>query len=95
MSAAVAGSDYAVPPSATVSQLLAGNGAGGFSNVNVGTGLFISGGVLTATEQLIDGSGNLNLPATTVVPNPGTVTSGKMLTVMVDGEAYYVELRKL
>ena len=48
-SAAVAGTDYAVPTTGSNSQLLANNGSGGFSNVNVGSGLLYSGGTLTAT----------------------------------------------
>lgn len=46
---AVAGTDYAVPTTATAAQLLAGNGAGGFTNVAVGSGLSLSGGTLTST----------------------------------------------
>ena len=46
---AVAGTDYATPPTATAAQLLGGNGAGGFSNIAVGSGLSLSGGTLTST----------------------------------------------
>lgn len=47
-SAAVAGVDYALPPQGTASQLIANNGAGGFTNVTIGSGLQYSGGVLTS-----------------------------------------------
>lgn len=46
---AVAGVDYALPPSGTNSQLLAGNGSGGFQVVTIGTGLTLSGSVLSAS----------------------------------------------
>ena len=50
-SAAVANVDYALPPGGTAAQLLANNGAGGFANVTLGSGLSYSGGVLTATAS--------------------------------------------
>lgn len=55
---ASAGIDYAVPPTGAAAQLLANNGAGGFSNVTIGTGLTYAGGVLAATASatLADGS---------------------------------------
>jgi hypothetical protein len=46
--AAVAGVDYAPPTSGT--SILYGNGAGGFSNVTVGTGLTFTGGTLASTD---------------------------------------------
>lgn len=46
---AVAGVDFAPATSGTVAQLLANNGAGGFANVTIGTGLSLLGGELTAT----------------------------------------------
>jgi hypothetical protein len=46
--AAIAGVDYAPPTSGT--SILAGNGAGGFANVNIGTGLTFSGGTLASTD---------------------------------------------
>lgn len=50
-SAAVAGTDYAAPTSG--SSILSGNGAGGFSNVSVGTGLSFSGGTLSSTVSSV------------------------------------------
>ena len=47
-SAAVAGTDYAAPTSG--SSILYGNGAGGFSNVTVGSGLSFSSGTLSSTS---------------------------------------------
>lgn len=44
---AVAGTDYAAPPSGTA--ILYGNGSGGFSNVTVGSGLTFSSGTLAST----------------------------------------------
>jgi len=52
LSAAVARVDYAAAPTGTAAQLLANDGGGGFSNVTVGTGLSLSGGVLTNTGGL-------------------------------------------
>ena len=46
--AAVSGVDYAPPTSGT--SILYGNGAGGFSNVTVGTGLTFTGGTLASTD---------------------------------------------
>ena len=47
ISAAASGTDYA--PATSGSSILYGNGAGGFSNVTVSTGLSFVGGTLTAT----------------------------------------------
>lgn len=49
MSSAVPGVDYAMPTTGNASQLLANNGTGGFNNVTLGTGLQLSGGILSAT----------------------------------------------
>lgn len=46
-SAATSGSDYA--PATSGSSVLYGNGAGGFSNVSIGTGMLFSGGTLSTT----------------------------------------------
>ena len=46
-SAAVSGTDYA--PATSGSSILYGNGAGGFSNVTIGSGVSFSGGTLSAT----------------------------------------------
>jgi hypothetical protein len=48
---AVAGTDYAPPTSGT--SILYGNGAGGFSNVTVGSGLSFTAGTLAATNPNI------------------------------------------
>lgn len=50
MTAAVPGVDYAVATTGTTDQLLANNGDGGFANVSVGSGLFLSNGILTSTS---------------------------------------------
>jgi len=47
ISAAVSGTDYA--PATSGSSILYGNGAGGFSNVTIGTGVAFSAGTLSAT----------------------------------------------
>ena len=47
ISAAVSGTDYA--PATSGTSILYGNGAGGFSNVTIGTNLSFSGGTLNAT----------------------------------------------
>jgi len=47
--AAVAGTDYA--PATSGSSLLAGNGSGGFSNISIGSGLSLAGGILAATAS--------------------------------------------
>ena len=49
MTAAAAGTDYAAAPTGTVSQLLANNGSGGFTNVTVSGALTYSAGTLTGT----------------------------------------------
>jgi len=47
ISAAVSGTDYA--PATSGSSILYGNGAGGFSNVTIGSGVSFAGGTLSAT----------------------------------------------
>lgn len=47
LSAAVPGTDYAVPPTGT--SILYGNGTGGFSNVTIGANLTFTGGTLSAS----------------------------------------------
>jgi hypothetical protein len=49
-SSAVAGTDYAIPPTGATGQLLANNGIGGFQNITVGAGLLLSSGTLSATS---------------------------------------------
>lgn len=83
--AAVAGTDYAVPPTGNASQLLANNGTGGFSNITVGTGLSLVSGVLSATST---GSGTGTVTSvqvsggsTGLVFSGGPVTSAGTLTL--------------
>lgn len=54
ISAASSGTDYA--PATSGSSLLYGNGAGGFSNATVGTGLSFAGGTLSATAGSVSTS---------------------------------------
>ena len=49
ISAATSGTDYA--PATSGTSILYGNGAGGFSNVTIGTGVAFSGGTLSATSS--------------------------------------------
>lgn len=67
ISAAVAGTDYAVPTSG--SSILYGNGAGGFSNVVVGSGLSFAAGTLSSTvsSSLVVGTTPITGGATTRV----------------------------
>lgn len=51
MTPAVAGTDYAAPTSG--SSLLSGNGAGGFNNVTIGSGLDLTSGTLSTTSSAI------------------------------------------
>ena len=81
MSAAVAGSDYAVPPSGTVAQLIANSGAGGFSNVNVGTGLSYSGGTLSAISSGTVTSVQVSGGTTGLSFSGGPVTASGTITV--------------
>jgi len=62
ISAAVSGTDYAPATSGTA--IFFGNGAGGFSNVTIGTGVSFAGGTLSATGAggtvtSVTGSGNI------------------------------------
>lgn len=65
ISAAVAGTDYAAPTSGA--SILYGDGAGGFSNVTVGSGLTFVGGTLDASG----GAGT--------VTNTGTLTANELI----------------
>lgn len=69
-SAAVAGTDFAAPTSGT--SILYGDGAGGFSNVTIGTGVSFAGGVLAST-----GTGGTVTNASVVTANgfAGTVAN--------------------
>ena len=48
---AISGTDYAPPTSG--GSILYGNGAGGFSNVTIGTNLTFSGGILNASSSMV------------------------------------------
>ncbi len=48
-SVAVAGTDFAAPPTGAATQLLANNGARGFANVTLGSGLVFSSGTLSVS----------------------------------------------
>jgi hypothetical protein len=85
ISAASSGTDYA--PATSGSSILYGNGAGGFSNVTVGSGLSFSTGTLTAT-----GSGGtvtsvgMTVPTFLAVAGSPVTTSGT-LAVSLSGTA--------
>jgi len=51
LSAAIAGTDYA--PATSGGSILYGNGAGGFSNVTIGTNLSFTGGTLNASSSMV------------------------------------------
>jgi hypothetical protein len=51
LSAAVSGTDYA--PATSGGSILYGNGAGGFSNVTIGTNLSFTGGTLNASSSMV------------------------------------------
>ena len=82
ISAATSGTDYA--PATSGSSILYGNGAGGFSNVTVGSGLSFAGGTLSAsasgvtsiagtanqiTASASTGAVTLSIPATAITTN--------------------------
>lgn len=83
LSAAVSGTDYA--PATSGSNILSGNGSGGFSNVTVGTGLSFTGGTLSAsggtgTVTSVSGAGTVNgLTLTGSVTTSGSLTLGGTL----------------
>ncbi len=93
MSAAVAGSDYALPPSGTNAQLIANSGSGGFSNVTVGAGLSYSGGTLSAIPGTTGTVTSVNVSGGTTgltfsggpVTTSGTVTAAGTLAVANGG----------
>jgi len=92
---ATSGTDYA--PATSGSSLLYGNGAGGFSNVTIGSGLTFSGGTLAAvsggggTVTNVTGTGTVNgITLTGNVSTSGSLTlggtlSGVSLTTQVSG----------
>lgn len=85
---AVAGTDYAAPTSGT--SLLYGNGAGGFSNATIGSGLTFTGGTLTAT-----GSGGtvtsvgLSLPSFITVSGTPVTGSGTLTGTLASQTANF------
>jgi hypothetical protein len=78
ISAAVSGTDYA--PATSGTSILFGNGAGGFSNVTIGTGVSFAGGTLSAT-----GTGgtvtSITVAAGTGMSGGGTVTTSGTVTL--------------
>ena len=74
ISAATSGTDYA--PATSGTSILYGNGAGGFSNVTIGTGVAFSAGTLSAT-----GSGGT---VTSVSGTTGRITSTGGTTPVID-----------
>lgn len=70
ISAAVSGTDYA--PATSGTSLLYGNGAGGFSNATVGSGLSFTGGTLANTGVLSFSGGTTGL-------TPATATTGAVM----------------
>lgn len=74
---AVSGTDYA--PATSGSSILYGNGAGGFSNVTIGSGLSFAGGTLTAsgTGGTVTSVG-LSMPSQFTVTNSPVTGSGTL-----------------
>lgn len=80
ISAAVSGTDYA--PATSGTSILYGNGAGGFSNVTIGTGVSFAGGTLSATGAggtvtSVDVSGG----TTGLTTSGGPITSSGTITL--------------
>ena len=73
ISAAVSGTDYA--PATSGTSILYGNGAGGFSNVTIGTGVSFVGGTLSAT-----GSGGTVTSVALSGGTTGLTVSGSPIT---------------
>jgi hypothetical protein len=73
ISAAVSGTDYA--PATSGTSILYGNGAGGFSNVTIGTGVTFAGGTLSAT-----GTGGTVTSVDVSGGTTGLTTSGGPIT---------------
>lgn len=90
ISAAVSGTDYA--PATSGTSILYGNGAGGFSNVTIGTGVSFAGGTLSATGSggtvtSVDVSGGTTGLTTSGGPisTSGTITLAGTLAVANGG----------
>ena len=85
ISAAVPGTDYA--PATSGSSILYGNGAGGFSSVNIGSGVSFAGGTLSAT-----GSGGTVTSVAATVPSflsiaGSPITTSGTLAITYSGTA--------
>ena len=85
ISAAVSGTDYA--PATSGTSILYGNGAGGFSNVLIGTNLSFSGGTLSATAtsgtSILYGNGSGGFSNVTI--GSGITFSGGTLSATGSG----------
>ena len=85
ISAATSGTDYA--PATSGSSILYGNGAGGFSNVTIGTGLSFTGGTLSSTAS----SGTVTSVAATVPAflsiSGSPITTSGTLAITLSGTA--------
>lgn len=90
---AVPGVDYAPATSGTVVQLLSSDGSGGFSNITVGSGLSLVGGLLTATAASTGTVTSVNVVGGTTglmftggpVTNTGTMTLSGVLSLANGG----------
>ena len=84
ISAASSGTDYA--PATSGTSILYGNGAGGFSNVTIGTGVSFAGGTLSATGSggtvtSVSGTGSVNgITLTGTITTTGSLTLGGTLS---------------
>jgi hypothetical protein len=84
ISAASSGTDYA--PATSGTSILYGNGAGGFSNVTIGTGVSFAAGTLSATGSggtvtSVSGTGSVNgITLTGTVTSSGSLTLGGTLS---------------
>lgn len=78
VSAAVSSVDYA--PATSGTSILYGNGSGGFSGVNIGTGLSFAGGVLSASAAGTVTSVGLSLPGSMFTISGSPVTGSGTLS---------------
>lgn len=79
ISAATVGTDYA--PATVGNSILYGNGSGGFSLVNVGTGLSFSAGTLAATTTGTVSSINVSGGTTGLTTTGGPITTTGTITI--------------
>lgn len=90
ISAATSGTDYA--PATSGTSILYGNGAGGFSNVTIGTGVSFAGGTLSATGTggtvtSVSGTGTVNgITLTGTVTSSGSLTLGGTLSGIANSQ---------